>query len=86
MQYKALISFSCLSMSMAMGDVREISDSSLANDLLDAGYIYPLDDEKKEAKKPKEIKEPEEKAKEEIKAEKPKTKRKGKKSDGNKDA
>ena len=79
MQYKALISFSCLSMSMAMGDVREISDSSLANDLLNAGYIFPLDsDEKKEIKKPKEVNKPEEKVKEETKAEKPKTKRKGK--------
>lgn len=38
MMYKALISFTGL-VSMAQGDVREISDISLANDLLKAGYI-----------------------------------------------
>jgi hypothetical protein len=38
MMYKALISFTGL-VSMAKGDVREISDISLANDLLKAGYI-----------------------------------------------
>lgn len=80
MRYKALVSFSCVSLSMAVGDVREISDSSIANDLLKAGYVIPL--ESKDEKKVKETTEPEE-SKEEIKAEKPKTKRKGKKSDGN---
>ena len=68
MQYKALVSFSG-KVSMAMGEVREISDQSLADDLLRAGYIIPL-----EAKK-------EEKT-EDVKAEKPKSKRKGNK-DGN---
>ena len=68
MQYKAIVSFSG-KVSMAMGQVRDISDESLANDLLRAGYIIPL-----EAKHT-------EKAIEE-KAEKPKSKRKGK-NDGN---
>lgn len=87
MRYKALISFSCTGFSMAMGDVRDISDSSVADDLINAGYIFPLDsdEDKKAVKVSKEEKEPE-KSKEETKTEKPKTKRKGKKSDGNKDA
>lgn len=38
MMYKALISFTGL-VSMAKGDVREISDISLANDLIKARYI-----------------------------------------------
>lgn len=38
MMYQALISFTGL-VSMTKGDVREISDISLANDLLKAGYI-----------------------------------------------
>lgn len=67
MRYRAIVSFSG-KISMAMGQVREISDESLVKDLLRAGYIIPL-----EAK--------EEKAKE-VKAEKPKTRRKGNK-DGN---
>ena len=67
MQYKAIVSFSG-KISMAMGQVREISDESLANDLLRAGYIIEA--------KPKE-----EKA-ENVKAEKPKSRRKGN-NDGN---
>ena len=55
MMYKALISFTGL-VSMAQGDVREISDTSLANDLLKAGYI-------KEAKEDKPKDEPEAKPK-----------------------
>ena len=71
MQYKAIVSFSG-KISMAMGQVREISDQSLADDLLRAGYIIPLEARSKE-----------EKAKsEDVKAEKPKSKRKGNK-DGN---
>lgn len=81
MQYKALVSFSSVKLSMATGDVREISDTSIANDLLKAGYVIPLDPDEDD-KKVKEVKEPEE-SQEETKAEKPKTKRKGKKSDGN---
>ena len=69
MQYKAIVSFSG-KISMAMGQVREISDESLAKDLLRAGHIIPFEADKK----PKE-----EKAKvEDVKEEKPKTKRKGK--------
>ena len=64
MQYKAIVSFSG-KLSMAMGQVREISDESLAKDLLKAGYIIPLKADKI-AKT------------EDIKEEKPKTKRKGK--------
>ena len=71
MRYKALVSFSG-KLSMAMGEVREISDQSLADDLLRAGYVVPLEAEKK----PKEEKATEEKA------EKPKPRRKGNK-DGN---
>lgn len=62
MHYKAIVSFSG-KVSMASGQIREISDESLAKDLLRAGYIIPL-----EAKKEKE-----------EKAEKPKTRRKGSK-------
>ena len=40
MQYKALISFSGL-ISMAEGEVREIEDPAIVNDLLKAGYIQP---------------------------------------------
>ena len=38
MMYKALVSFTGV-VSMADGDVREISDVSIARDLLKAGYI-----------------------------------------------
>lgn len=38
MQYKALKSFSGL-ISMAKGEVKEIKDSAIAKDLLQAGYI-----------------------------------------------
>lgn len=48
--YKALVSFSGL-ITMAMGDIREITDESIVKDLLKAGYI----EEVKE--KPKKIKE-----------------------------
>ena len=47
MQYKAIVSFSG-KISMAMGQVREISDESLAKDLLRAGYIIPLEAKLKE--------------------------------------
>lgn len=49
MMYKALISFTGL-VSMAKGDVREISDVSLANDLLKAGYIEEAKEDKPEEK------------------------------------
>ena len=69
MQYKAIVSFSG-KVSMAMGQVRDISDESLAKDLLRAGYIIPLEAKPKEEKA------------EDVKVEKPKTRRKGNK-DGN---
>ena len=40
MKYKALVSFSGL-ISMAEGEVREIEDPAIVNDLLKAGYIQP---------------------------------------------
>lgn len=54
MQYKALISFSGL-ISMSMGEVREITDQKIVNDLLNAGYIEKIIEIKKEeeAKKTK---------------------------------
>lgn len=36
--YRALLSFSGV-VSMAMGEVKEITDQDIANDLLNAGYI-----------------------------------------------
>ena len=50
--YKALISFSGV-ISMACGEVREISDRAIAKDLLEAGYIEKIiteKDNKNEAK------------------------------------
>ena len=44
MLYKATISFSG-KISMAMGDIREIEDASLVDDLLKAGYIVPRETE-----------------------------------------
>lgn len=46
MMYKALISFTGKT-SMAMGDVKEIKDVALANDLLRCGYIAEINPEKK---------------------------------------
>lgn len=51
MTYRALVSFSGL-ISMAMGEVREITDKSIVKDLLKAGYIEEMKPENKpEAKK-----------------------------------
>lgn len=41
MEYKAIVSFSGLKLSMAKGQVREITDTALVDDLLKAGYIIP---------------------------------------------
>jgi hypothetical protein len=50
MKYKALVSF-CGKVSMAMDEVREISDQSIADDLLKAGLIMEMKaDKKKETK------------------------------------
>lgn len=71
MRYRAIVSFSG-KISMAKGQNREISDSALVDDLLNAGYIIPLETEIK----PKEEKGQVEDVKEEKP--KPKPKRKGK--------
>ena len=41
MKYKALVSFSG-QVSMAMGDVRELTDKAIIKDLLNAGYIMEM--------------------------------------------
>lgn len=41
MLYRALVSFSGL-ISMAMGEIREITDESIAKDLLEAGHIEEM--------------------------------------------
>lgn len=45
--YKALISFSGV-VNMAQGEIRDIPDSSVVEDLLRAGYIEAVDAEVKE--------------------------------------
>ena len=53
MRYKALVSFSG-KIAMAMGDIREIEDASLVDDLVKAGYIVPHETELEEKEeKPK---------------------------------
>lgn len=52
MQYKAVVSFSGV-ISMAMGEVREISDQSLIDDLVHAGHIIPFEADEVEKPKPK---------------------------------
>ena len=66
MKYRALVSFSGLLVSMAQGEVREITDSALAERLIKVGYIMPME-------KPAKVEEPAEEP------EKKPTKRKGKK-------
>lgn len=48
MKYRALIGFSGL-VSMSKGEVKEIKDKYIADDLLKAGYIEPI--EKPKSKK-----------------------------------
>lgn len=67
MAYKACVSFSGLKISMAKGQIREISDTALVADLLKAGYIVPYEATDKKTEKASEVAE-----------EKPKNKRKGK--------
>ena len=43
MKYRALVSFSGLLVSMAQGEVREITDSALAERLIKVGYIMSVD-------------------------------------------
>ena len=52
MRYKALTSFSGL-VSMAVDEVREISDQSIADDLLHAGYIMEMKADTKNETKPR---------------------------------
>ena len=66
MAYKACVSFSGLKLSMAKGQIREISDTALVADLLKAGYIVPYEATDKKTEKA------------EAAEEKPKNKRKGK--------
>lgn len=49
--YRALTSFSGINISMAKGQVREINEPDIAQDLLQAGYIEEVKDEIKEIKK-----------------------------------
>ena len=50
MLYKALVSFAG-NVSMTVGEVKEITDSSIVKDLLKAGYIEAVKQQKKEVKK-----------------------------------
>lgn len=50
MAYKALKSFSGL-VSMKKGDIKEIKDQEIANDLLRAGYIEEVGGEKPKSSK-----------------------------------
>ena len=52
MRYLATTSFSGIT-SMHKGEVREISDSSLVEDLTKAGYIIPFESTKEEKPKTK---------------------------------
>lgn len=62
MAYIACVSFSGNKLSMAKGQIREISDSALVDDLSKAGYIIPYEATDKKV----------------VSEEKPKTRRKGK--------
>lgn len=46
MKYKALVSF-VGAVSMAKGEIREIADSPIIDDLLSAKYIEPVEERKK---------------------------------------
>lgn len=52
MQYKALVSFSG-TISMSSGEVREISNPAIIDDLIKADYIIPLAEDAKPKKKRK---------------------------------
>lgn len=54
MKYKALISF-VGKVTMAQDEIKEISDEEIIKDLLNAGYIKPVE-ETKDVKKEKEVK------------------------------
>jgi hypothetical protein len=50
MKYKALVGFSGL-VSMKKGEVKEIKDKHIVDDLLKAGYIEPIEKPKATTKK-----------------------------------
>ncbi len=50
MKYKAVVSL-CGKISMAYGEIKEIKDKEIAKDLLKAGYIVEVPEEKKAKKK-----------------------------------
>ena len=50
MKYRALVSFTG-TVSMAMGEVREISDLALAKNLLKVGYVEEIKEKGKETEK-----------------------------------
>lgn len=54
MKYKALVSF-VGNFSMVQDEVKEITDEEIIKDLLNAGYIKPVEDTK-DVKKEKEVK------------------------------
>lgn len=60
MKYRALVSFTGL-VSMAKGEVREISDFSLAQDLLNANYIEEVKSNEETVPKPKKTRSPKKK-------------------------
>ena len=52
MMYKAIVSFSGI-VSMAEGDIAEIADKAVSEDLLNAGYIEAVEETKNESKRAK---------------------------------
>jgi len=60
MKYRALVSFTGL-VSMAKDEVREISDFSLAQDLLNANYIEEVKPKEETVPKPKKTRSPKKK-------------------------
>lgn len=52
MKYKAIVSFSG-TISMAEGDIAEIADKAVSADLLSAGYIEAIEEQKHESKRTK---------------------------------
>ncbi len=52
MKYKAMTSFSGV-VSMAEGDIMEIADKAVSDDLVQAGYIQAIEEPKHEGKRNK---------------------------------
>lgn len=50
MRYKAVVSFSG-TISMAEGEIAEIADKAVSDDLLNAGYIVEAEEQKNESKR-----------------------------------